>query len=179
MSLIRFSSQFTSDPHQICVQLNHYFATKIQDKQIFVTLLLGVLDVPGNTVQYVRSGHTEPIFIPSDPDKPITLLHSRGMGLGLSASEKLFAKSLERKTVALQPGDTLLLYTDGVVEANRLDDLSGALLQFDEAKLLAEIENQRSQSAFALQQSLDQAISDFYAGHPRVDDYTLLLLQRQ
>jgi serine phosphatase RsbU (regulator of sigma subunit) len=179
MSLIRFSSQFTSDPHQICVQLNHYFATKIQDKQIFVTLLLGVLDVPGNTVQYVRSGHTEPIFIPSDPDKPITLLHSRGMGLGLSASEKLFAKSLERKTVALQPGDTLLLYTDGVVEANRLDDLSGALLQFDEAKLLTEIENQRSQSAFALQQSLDQAISDFYAGHPRVDDYTLLLLQRQ
>jgi serine phosphatase RsbU (regulator of sigma subunit) len=179
MSLIRFSSQFTSDPHQICVQLNHYFATKIQDKQIFVTLLIGVLDVPSNTVQYVRAGHTEPIVIPADPEKPITLLHSKGMGLGLSAGEKLFSKTLERKTVSLQPGDTLLLYTDGVVEASRPDKQSGEPLQFDETKLLAAIDNQRGKSAGALQQALDQTLSDFYNGHPRVDDYTLLILQRK
>jgi serine phosphatase RsbU (regulator of sigma subunit) len=179
MSLIRFSSQFTNDPHQICVQLNHYFATKIQDKQIFVTLLIGVLDVPANTIQYVRAGHTEPIFIPADSDKPITLLHSKGMGLGLSASEELFSKILERKTVSMQPGDTLLLYTDGVVEASRPDKPNGELLQFDETKLIAAIENQRSKSAKVLQQALDQILSDFYAGHPRVDDYTLLILQRK
>ena len=72
-----------------------------------------------------------------------------------------------------------MLYTDGVVEASRPDKQSGEPLQFDETKLLAAIDNQRGKSAGALQQALDQTLSDFYNGHPRVDDYTLLILQRK
>ncbi|MEZ4745567.1 MAG: SpoIIE family protein phosphatase [Calditrichia bacterium] len=177
MSLIRFSSQFTDDPGQICQQLNNYFATKVGDRQIFVTLIIGMLDVENNKVTFVRAGHTEPVLMPGDYRSPIRFLKSKGLGIGLSAKETLFEKNLESVSLDLSAGDTLVFYTDGVIEANRPKSDGEGVLQFEEKQLLDKLNGLRGKTATAIQQNVDAALNQFYGSHARVDDHTLMVIR--
>jgi sigma-B regulation protein RsbU (phosphoserine phosphatase) len=91
------------------------------------------------------------------------------MALGISKEE-----SWQRGVVNIPPGAALVLYTDGVVDAqNRQLDL------FGKENMLRILRHHQGQSAQAIQDGLLAEISAFAGNSPRVDDITLMILVRE
>ncbi|MCU0645937.1 MAG: SpoIIE family protein phosphatase, partial [bacterium] len=180
MSLVRFSRQFTTDPGEICSRLNSYFAASIADRQIFVTAIIGILDLKNASLQFIRAGHPEPIFIPGDGAKDIRIIESKGIGIGLTRSARTFDKSIKQFKIMLKPGDTFVFYTDGVIEAARpfVDSENPDMELYGEERLQNLLQTVRENSAAEILQHIERDIETFYAGNARVDDHSVLVIQR-
>ncbi len=179
ISLLRFSPQFTDDPAEIAKRLNDYFANQILDRQIFITAIIGILDYKQNFVKFIRAGHTPPIVITPDEENDIREIESDGLGIGLTRTVTTFKKSLQEKTVKLGPGDLMVFYTDGVVEAARENIPTGkTMITFGEEAFKAILRSSRGKSATEVLSRVQQELASFYQEAPPVDDYTLFILRR-
>ena len=185
ISLIRFSRQFTGEPQEIALRLNEYFSGTEIDRQMFVTAIIGMLDIPNNRLTLVRAGHTPPLILSADATRPIQEVQIDGIGIGLTTNKAAFANALRAHSIALEPGDTLVLYTDGVIEASRpRDNLDHAAATkpenvefYGETRLKELLSTLRGRSAEAILQALQNDLETFYAGNPLADDYTLMIIQ--
>ena len=178
ISLLRFSPQFTTKPAEIAQRLNTYFSREVKDRQIFVTSVIGVLDVKKHTIKFVRTGHTPPVLIPGNPDQEIVEISSDGLGIGLTKTGKTFQNSLKEKTINLKQDDKFVLYTDGLIEAIITDDDAESAEIFGEDKLRDLLIKNRTKDASGIEKEVSRAIDDFYQNQAPVDDYTLLIIQR-
>ena len=180
MSLVRFSRQFTTNPNEISQRLNNYFAASVTDRQIFVTAVIGILDTVTNKINFVRAGHTEPILIPGNLDKEIQVIESKGIGIGLTKNSIIFEKSLKSFKTTLKHGDTIVFYTDGVVEASLHQlEVETKAEMYGEDRLQNLLTRFRDRPATAILKEIEADIESFYAGNPRVDDHTVLIIQRK
>ena len=73
----------------------------------------------------------------------------------------------------LDPGDTLVLYSDGVTEAN-----NAAYDEFDEERFIEVLRAHRTLPAAQIVQAVIKAVTEFAAGAPQADDITLLVAKR-
>ena len=117
---------------------------------------------------YVNAGHNPPLYLPAGADKAIELEHT-GMWLGVDENSKF-----EQRTITLQPGDLLLLYTDGVTDAINATGEEYGLERVKEV-----IYRQRSASPEAISEALIQSLATFTAGSAPFDDITLVLIKRR
>lgn len=141
---------------------------RFNDEGMFVTILYGVLDLAAQRFTYVRAGH-EPIVLCDKLGQVVYLPLPRGQILGLFDD-----LTLEEQTVAVSPGNTLLLYTDGVVEAR--DPHNN---MFGEETLLAAVCATQSsqQSAQAICDQMLKEVSAFSSGLAPSDDITLVCVK--
>jgi phosphoserine phosphatase RsbU/P len=129
----------------------------------FVTFFFGILDEEGNCT-YTNAGHNPPCVVRTDGT--LVELTEGGMVLGLFPQAQY-----ESKTIKLEPGDHLVLFTDGVLEArNKAGDEFGDERMF---KLLRQ--NARSSSSTILR-CLKEQVASFSANTPQHDDITMMVL---
>ena len=182
MSLIRYTKQFTTKPEEICLRLNDYFMTSVSDRQIFVTLIIGLLDIKNNTVKYVRAGHTEPIFIHQSDTNEVNYIRSQGMGIGLTNNYKIFTDTLEIVQLSFNKNDVLIFYTDGVIEASRFSNneknKETKMEMFGEKRLEQFSKEVKNLNAHQIEKELNKTLKSFYAGYTRIDDHTLLIISK-
>ncbi len=133
---------------------------------MFVTVFLGVLDPSTGLLVYCNAGHNPPLHAP-DAGGAVALRRT-GMALGI-VGEGLW----ERQSHRLAPGDVLVLYTDGLTEAQ---NAAGEL--FGEARLREAVTGAGHGGAEAVQRALLDAVAAFVAGAPQFDDMTCIILQR-
>ncbi len=132
------------------------------DPSRFVTLCCARLDAPRGELRYVNAGHPPPIL--RSGASRAQLLDSTGPIL----TSALFEIPCEQATASLGPGDSLLLYTDGVIEAH------GPGCMFGQERLLAALETGGRGS-----QLLDAILAELAAFSNTAsnqDDVTLLVL---
>lgn len=112
-SSVRTAASFAgSDGPAVLTAVNRQVhASSLEDR--FATLFYGVFDGTNRRLQYVNAGHNAPMLIRRDGS--ITSLVAGGAPVGIYADS-----SYERGTVELNPGDLVLAYTDGVIEATNL-----------------------------------------------------------
>lgn len=91
-------------------RVNEVVCSLEQQGDVFVTLFYGILDVPSGVLRYASAGHDSPILLRSGGR--IEYLESTGRALGL-----LGGAFYDQCSVTLDPGDTLLMYTDGATDA--------------------------------------------------------------
>ena len=183
ISLIRYSPQFTTDPKEIVLRLNKYFSDPLVDLQVFVTAIVGTIDIKKHHIAFVRAGHNLPVLVPGKRSKKIRELKQSGLGLGLERGGRLFENSLEVTRLDLENNDKILFYTDGFVEASKAN---GALETteyrerefYGEERLLHKLEENRNKNATEMMQVLQKDIDTFYGDRSPVDDYTVLLIQK-
>lgn len=84
--------------------------TRLQKSTQFVTVLYGILDLKTRIFSYARAGHEPPLILHLNGSVE-RIPHSPGMALGLWDEI-----TLDERSVQLLPGDTLLLYTDGMTD---------------------------------------------------------------
>lgn len=130
---------------------------------LFVTLFYAVLNTDTGQLTYANAGHNPPLLV---GNSGVQQLRNTGIPLGIEDSA-----SWQAETTTVAPGDTLLLYTDGVPEAqNRAGQF------FDMARLIANIERHAGQNAETVEAALIREIDAFVDGAPQADDQTLLVV---
>jgi phosphoserine phosphatase RsbU/P len=140
----------------------HFFDSTAAER--FATLIFAVYDERRRTVRYVNCAHCPPLLLRTGGE--IERLSATATMLG--AFEQWHCTEAE---VDLRPGDTLLLYSDGVTEAGVE---SGE--EFGEDRLIHALRVNQSQPAEALVQSIVDDVNDFSAGS-RSDDVTVVALR--
>ncbi len=110
-SLLHAEARRRSSPRRVLLRV-HRLLLEMSRADMFVTVFYGVLDVPNRTLRYARAGHDRPLlFRPDSGD--CRFLEADGMLLGY-----LDDVTLEEASVDVRPGDLLVLYTDGITDAN-------------------------------------------------------------
>ena len=130
----------------------------------YATLFYAIL-TKGGTLHWLNAGHCPPLIIPADGN--ITTLRAGAMPVGLLDDSKFPAQ-----TTQLQPGDKVLIYSDGVSDAQNADD------QFFGVGRIRDIAGRhRTSNAEELHRALVEAVDQFTEGSPQRDDMTLLVLE--
>jgi len=134
---------------------------------MFTTLFCGVLDLATGTLTYCNCGHNPPLVLRRAGDVFESL---RACGPPLAVAEVPYVP----QTIALAPGDVLLLYTDGVTEAE-----DAQLAQFGDERLRHAMLEKRGEPARALVEHVIKRVTEFVKGAPQSDDITCVAIVRR
>jgi sigma-B regulation protein RsbU (phosphoserine phosphatase) len=87
-------------------------------EDMFITLFLAIIDTQTNTATYARAGHEPALLAKQGEGDEITIdkLHGNGMALGMVPAD-FFDETIEDKVVPFEEGNVMVLFTDGVTEA--------------------------------------------------------------
>lgn len=165
-TLVRAAALEAASPAGVLARVNDLLVPDAQDG-MFVTAFYAVLSLQTGQLAYASAGHNPPLLL-----RPRTgeeeWLRSEGMVLGV-----LEGIHLGERIVALEPGDVLVFYTDGVTEAfSPGGDIYG------EGRLQAAIEAAADTPAQAMLEAICASVSDFVGDNPPSDDLTLMVLRR-
>lgn len=166
-SLVRIVAAKESHPGRIVTSINHSMADT-NDSNMFVTLFVGVLDLPTGRFRYCNAGHNAPVVthvdqggkanrLPVESNLPVAILQDM---------------KYEEQEVVIQPGTTIFLYTDGVTEAEDEQQNLYGEQRLDAA--LAQV------TALGAQQQVEHVLDDvhrFSGSAPQSDDLTMLAFQ--
>jgi sigma-B regulation protein RsbU (phosphoserine phosphatase) len=163
LALLRSESLRRRSPSELLARVNEAL---VNDQATFVSLFCGVLDCWSGTLRYANGGGLAPWLLAGG--RWTRLPMPRGLVVGAMP-----AFAFESARARLAPGDTLVLFSDGVTEAT---SPSGEL--FGEARLRGVLEEAGPSSAPDLVGRVRGAVSAFAAGAPPADDLTLLVVRR-
>lgn len=110
-SLIHAEAKRSSSPRQVLRNVNRLLR-EMSQTDTFVTVFYGILDAQQGKLRYCRAGHDSPMLFSPQRGECLTL-HAHGTLLGC-----LDQVLLEEAEVSLRSGDLLVLYTDGITDAN-------------------------------------------------------------
>jgi sigma-B regulation protein RsbU (phosphoserine phosphatase) len=151
-----------SDPGVVLTEMNRILGSE-NEAGMFVTALLCTLDTRSGEVAFASGGHEPPIIVPAGGD-PVALQAEGGPVLAL-----LDVSAYTVNRVRLAPGDALVLYTDGVNEAQ---DVAGEF--FGPERLRAAAAAGRPSGTPGLTGSVLSAVRAFAGEAPQSDDITIL-----
>ncbi|MBX3472763.1 MAG: SpoIIE family protein phosphatase [Planctomycetes bacterium] len=106
-----------TSPREVLIALGAELAGDIPDKA-FISVFFGILDMREGTLTYASAGHNPPLMVRRGGAEE---LPGRGTVISRTLLDHL-GRTLQEFTVPFSRGDTLLLYTDGIVEAAGADD---------------------------------------------------------
>ncbi len=167
-TLIRtYAMEYPLQPELVLKAANRRILIDTQDNNLFVTVFYGILDPKTGVLAYSNAGHNPPYLLRAQGDV-VEKLPRTGVPLGLFED-----KIWERDTVQLNQGDVLLLYTDGVTDAQNVE---GGV--FGEDRLVARARVNLGRSAAEIQAATIAGIYEFVGDAPQFDDITLMILIR-
>ena len=140
-----------------------HFSSIATGGEKYATVFYCLLDQSGR-LDYVNAAHCPPIVV--RPGGVTEELAATGVPVGL-----LEGSTYELAGRQLSPGDKLVIYTDGVTEAQ---DARGAF--FGRKRLFDLVRAQAAASAAELHDAIQGAVRDFTEGAPQSDDITLVVL---
>lgn len=130
----------------------------------FMTFFYGVLDTAAMTLKYTNAGHPHPLLIQGGE---VATLGSHGMLLGVTEDAEY-----GHSVVDLSPGDVLILFSDGIVEA-----MSRKRQMFRSDGILSAIANCAQGSAQEIMEAIWRSYETHTAGSGSQDDRTLLVIK--
>ncbi|MFN3394935.1 MAG: PP2C family protein-serine/threonine phosphatase, partial [Candidatus Thermochlorobacter sp.] len=140
------------------------------DKKSFVSALYAIFDAEHHTLHFSNAGHCPMILL---NEHGAQMIKMRGLALGLDKGT-LFNRVITEEELSLQPGDAVVLYTDGLVEAVNASDE-----QFGFERLLHTLSSLRCHSATEIKNAVVNAVNLFAGeGGSIKDDLTILVVKR-
>jgi phosphoserine phosphatase RsbU/P len=152
----------TVPPNELCARLNSLLRRNMASDR-FITFFYAQLDGPGRTLRYVNAGHNAPVVMHQDGSHH--RLQEGGGVLGIFPNQ-----SFALGTFRLEPGDRVVLFTDGVTEAGNIEGE-----EFGEERLVRLLNENRGASAKEIEKKILDAASGFSRRNWQ-DDATLLIL---
>jgi serine phosphatase RsbU (regulator of sigma subunit) len=164
-SLLRAEAHPGRSLQKVLRSVNHHLVD-MNDKEMFVTILFGVLNSTTRQFQYVRAGHEAPIFFDgSGSFKCLPKTYGQALGVFNEID-------LDEQTVKLSEGSMLLLYSDGIPEApNRKNVIFGI------EGLEKTVRRLTHPTADAVCDELIKAVDQHQAGALQYDDMTVVVVR--
>jgi Serine phosphatase RsbU, regulator of sigma subunit len=152
-------------PADLVSQLNDALKDTLPQSK-FVTLFLGRLDLATGVIEYANAGHTPPLWVRRDGVEELT---ETDLVLGVVTHADFRSHSLQ-----LAPGDALVLFTDGVTEAENEEgeDLGGL------GHVTKRLTTMHGAGADELTSAIESMVLEHMDDAPLADDVTLLVVSR-
>ena len=151
------------DPYRLLQSANHLFYENTPEDR-YATLFYADYDDRSRNLRYVNCGHNPPLLLRADGE--LERLSATATVLGLFENWKC-----DVEQVSLRPGDTLVVYTDGITEA-----LNPAEEEFGESRLAEILRSHRQAPVKELLSLILAAVQEF-SGASQADDLTLVIAQ--
>jgi serine phosphatase RsbU (regulator of sigma subunit) len=132
----------------------------------YFTMILGQIDVRDRRLTMVQAGHPSPLLVRRDGS--VEILGDGGFPVGM-----VQVASYETLEADLRPGDRLLVYSDGLVEAENAEGK-----QFSEARLRQFMREQAGNGTPIILDGIDEALRKWRGSETLADDLSVLMLER-
>lgn len=165
-TLLKGAAIGCESPSQVLDEVNSLLQDD-SDTGMFVTLFYGIYDPATNEFTYANGGHNPPLIVHADGSSTV-LAMTGGVALGVVPSIQY-----EQTTVALSPGDTILLYTDGITDATNEE---GEFFGLE--RLQATFAGNPPRDSRAANDAVFEALQNFVGDAAQADDITCLALSR-
>jgi sigma-B regulation protein RsbU (phosphoserine phosphatase) len=166
--LIRtYAAEHPTHPELVLSAVNHRVLAETDTDQ-FVTVFYGILDPAVGTLTYCNAGHPPPLLLGAQYGDVAQPLSKTGMALGVVETE-----TWEQATVRLDPGDVLVLYSDGITDAENQQETS-----FGYERLKTTVLADLRRPAQEIQDSLLTEIKQFVGEAIQSDDITVMVVVR-
>lgn len=166
--LIRsYAVEHPQEPQRVLRAVNDRILAEIDTGQ-FVTVFYGILDPATGALAYCNAGHPPPYLYSAHRGDTARPLIRTGMALGVTDSE-----TWEQATAQIDPGDALILYSDGVTDAENVQGAS-----FGHERLRTKVGAYPGYSAGGVLDALLAAIQEFAGEAMQPDDVTLMVVTR-
>jgi phosphoserine phosphatase RsbU/P len=153
------------DPAEVFAHINHFLCEHSQLER-YATLFFGILDTSGR-LDFINAGHPSPLLLREGRVESSFPAECFPVGL---LPEATFQSSVFN----LQPGDTLVLFSDGVTEAMNPEEK-----EFGNGRLKEALAGRANVSVKELQEVILSSVREFTRGAGQADDLTLLLVRYQ
>jgi len=166
-TLLRAVARNQSDPAATLLRVNKLLLEDTHS-DLFVTMWYAIWNPAAGTLQYSSAGHNPP-FVLRSGNQTAEILKLKGIALGV-----LPEIHLESGMLTLEPGDMLVLYTDGVTEAQ-----SAAGAQFSLRGLIEAARRYSDRDARQIITAIIDTLDAHTQDAPQFDDLTLVIVQRR
>ena len=165
-TLLKGAAIGTPDPGEALREVNELLYEE-NETMMFVTVLYSIYNTETGRLTYSNGGHDAPLLVRPDGSSELLPL-TGGIALGIAPDIRF-----PNHTVQLDPGDTIVLYTDGVTEA-----MNGNREQFGVGRMHEVFAESPPENSEQAAQSIFKAVRDFVGDTPQSDDITCLVLRR-
>ena len=153
------------DLAQKITRLNKTTSASCPDNR-FITFFLTIVDPATGELVYTNAGHNPPLLVRKNGT--VEQLQGGGMILGI-----LPLSEYEEFRIRMDPGDTLVLYSDGVTEAVNPSDVD-----YGEDRLAELTTSLQGRPAWEVVAAIQSAVKQFSEGAPQADDITVVVMRR-
>ena len=161
--IMRSSANQHLSPSALLEQLNDALQERKLDSQ-YVVMLFALWNDDTRTLQVANAGAVQPLFCRSGE---VDTVHAEGFPLGMFPKVKY-----EEFSLATQPGDSLIFFSDGIVDAqNAAGDM------FGDDRLKAVVKKYAQKSASKIAEAILAEVSKFQGGQEHFDDETVVVLK--
>jgi sigma-B regulation protein RsbU (phosphoserine phosphatase) len=166
LSIYRSIATHLHSPEAIVTALNNTISEN-NDALMFVTLFVGALDLLTGEMLYCNAGHNPPVLATYNNDAQQQFMQLiPNLPIGLMHNYKYVGQRCN-----IQPHTKIILYTDGVTEAENADKQ-----QFSNTRLIDAISTNNNKTSTQLVQSISHSINDFVQDTAPSDDITILII---
>jgi len=142
------------------------------DRKSFITAIYAVLDMEENTLVFSRAGH-EPLLVYEGDKKIFNSYRQKGLGLGLD-NGKVLGNNLDEQVIRLNKNDTVLFYTDGLVDLKNQSGVDDFIESFKKI-----ITDYYDAGTAEIIKRLEKEINNYIRDHEQFDDITVLMVKRK
>ena len=141
------------------------------EKSSFITSSLYIIDYEQGGFVFARAGHCHTLYYHALREE-VFYFQSAGLGLGIIRNES-YEKHIKNQFYDYGPGDVMVIYTDGIVEARGGNGTD----EYGEDRLKQRLEESYFQDAENIKSFILDDLNGFTHGHPIHDDQTLLVIK--
>jgi sigma-B regulation protein RsbU (phosphoserine phosphatase) len=170
LAALRAQALLRVEPAESVARVNRFISGQVEPGR-FVTLFYAELDPARGALSYASAGHNPPLLLRAGGG--IEWLREGGVPLGV-VSDASYGATAAR----FDPGDTLIVYSDGVTEAEGPSPSSAGAPLYGEERLAEVAEAQRGQPARAMLDALLASVQAFANGTRQADDITVVVVRR-
>lgn len=163
-----YAVEYPTQPELVLEAVNKRILEDTNAKQ-FVTAFYGILEPDTGTLAYCNAGHCPPFLLNAHDQDRIERLKRTGVPLGIFEDQ-----TWNQGIVQLYPGDVLVLYTDGVTEAQNEEKRF-----FGEDRLLEAMRGRLANTALEMQSGIIRDLHSFMGEASQTDDIVLSILMRE
>jgi phosphoserine phosphatase RsbU/P len=164
-SYLKFYTEDTFDIALVTKNINELIYDNTSSEK-FITFFWGILDTVNNSFQYINAGHNHPYLFRDDE---VISLDKGGLMIGIMKG----VMEYEVGEVILEKDDVLVLYTDGVNEAQNVNKED-----FGDERIISTVREHIKDNAGVISMKIKEAVDEFVGEAKQFDDITLIVIKR-
>ncbi len=158
-------------PSEVLNRVNSLLYPDIKE-DMFISMAYAIFDGPDGNFTLARAGHDAPLLYRA-ASRNVEKLSPKGMALGIDSGE-VFNRICADLSLVLEPGDCILLYTDGATEALNADGV-----EYGVDRLAQALEAGAAQGAAAVLRHVAEDVRAFTGRESKQDDFTLIAISKK